>query len=103
MDNFRDIPERIRQDIFDYIFYKSGNQPLAFELKNNPFGNEPFDGLYYSGSGTYQDNYDGYIFLGSLDNEPNGKLLQDLYNDKFIYELNRKMGFLVPPLKMNGN
>lgn len=91
VDNLRDIKERIRYGIFDYAFYKRGDQPIAFELKNSPFGKEPFDGLFYDGSGTYQDNYDGYIFFGSLDNEPNGELLLDLYSDKFINEIDRRL------------
>lgn len=77
--------------MFDYAFYKSGDQPVALELKNSPFGNELFDGLYYDGSGTYQDNFDGYLFLGSLDKEPNDECLVDLYSDKFILEMDRRL------------
>ena len=62
----------------------------AFELKNSPFGKEPFDGLYFDGSGTFQDNYDGYIFLGALDAEPNGEPLLEMHDDKFILELDRR-------------
>ena len=92
-DNFMDIPLRIRGGVFDYAFKKTGNSPLAFDLKNSPFGKEPFDAFYSEGSGLFQDNYDGYIFLGSLDSEPNGELLLDLYSDKFIKEINRRLGF----------
>jgi hypothetical protein len=92
-DNFMDIPLRIRHGVFDYAFKKAGNSPLAFDLKNSPFGNEPFDAFYSEGSGSFQDNYDGYIYLGPLDSEPNGELLLDLYSDKFIKELNRRLGF----------
>jgi hypothetical protein len=72
-------------------------------LKNSPFGKEPFDGLFETGSGSFQDNYDGYIFLGSLDTEPNGELLPDLYNDKFIKELERREGFYGTTLKEDLN
>lgn len=82
--------KRIRHGMFDYAFYKSGDQPIAFELRNSPFGKEPFDGLYPIGFGTYQDNYDGYIFFGSLDKEPNYECLVDLYSDKFILEMDRR-------------
>ena len=82
---------RIRYGMFDYAFYKTGDHPIAFELKNSPFGKEPFDGLYPEGFGRYQDNYDGYIFFGSLDNEPNGEILLDLYSDKFINEIDRRL------------
>jgi hypothetical protein len=99
VDNTRPIDERLRHGIFDYAFYKSGDIPKAFELKNSPFGKEPFDGLYYDGNGTYQDNYDGYIFFGSLDNEPNGEILLDLYSDNFIKELDRRYQMLGSNLK----
>lgn len=87
IDNFILVHERIRHGIFDYAFYKNGDKPVAFDLKNSPFGKEPFDGLYLDGSGIYQNNYDGYIFLGSLDTETNGELLLDMYDDKFISEI----------------
>jgi len=99
VDNTMPIDERIRYGIFDYAFYKFGDKPVAFEIKNSPFGKEPFDGLYYDGNGTYQDNYDGYIFLGSLDNEPNGEILFDLYSDNFIKELDRRYQILGSSLK----
>jgi hypothetical protein len=99
VDNTRPIDKRLRHGIFDYAFYKSEDKPTAFELKNSPFGKEPFDGLYYDGNGTYQDNYDGYLFLGSLDNEPNGEILLDLYSDNFVNELDRRYRLLGSNLK----
>jgi hypothetical protein len=92
-DNHMDIPLRIRHGVFDYALENAGNNPIAFDLKNSPFGKEPFDAFFSEGSGSFQDNYDGYIFLGPLDSEPNGELLLDLYSDKFIKELNRRLGF----------
>jgi hypothetical protein len=89
VDNIIPIDERLRHGIFDYSFYKFENKPTAFEIKNSPFGKEPFDGLYY----------DGYIFLGSLDNEPNGEILFDLYSDNFIKELDRRYQIMGSSLK----
>jgi hypothetical protein len=68
-------------------------------LTDNPFGREPFDALYPTGFGTYQDNYNGYIFLGPLDKEPNGELLLDLYNDEFIKEMDRRLHLVGSSLK----
>ena len=90
-DNNKEVSDRIRYGVFDNAFYKSENQPIAFDLKNSPFGKEPFDGLYNDGFGSYQENYDGYIFLGPLDKEPNGEILLDLYSDKFIIEMDRRL------------
>jgi hypothetical protein len=84
------IQGKIRHGVFDYVFSKTGNKPLAFNLLYSPFGKEPFDGLVGVGSGTYSDNYDGYIFLGPLDEEPNGETLYELYNDAFVKELDRR-------------
>jgi hypothetical protein len=89
VDNIIPIDERLRHGIFDYSFYKFENKPTAFEIKNSPFGKEPFDCLYY----------DGYIFLGSLDNEPNGEILFDLYSDNFIKELDRRYQIMGSSLK----
>jgi len=91
--------ERIRHGIFDYAFYKSGDLPIAFDLENSPFGKEPFDGIGFSNSGTFQDNYDGYVFFGSLDKEPNGELLLDMYSDDFVLEMDRRYQLLGTNLK----
>jgi hypothetical protein len=89
MDNWVDIPERLRLEVFDQAFHSYGDKPMAFNLDESPFGKEPFDGLYYDGSGSYQQNYDGYIFFGSLDNEPYGEILFDIFDDAYIKETER--------------
>ena len=94
IDNSFNIPERIRNGIFDYSFYMNGNKPIGFLLKDSPFGKEPFDGdpeiSYNCKTGSFADNYDGYIFFGSLDTEPCGEILYELYSDDFVKELNRR-------------
>ena len=90
ISNNGNIPGKIRHGMFDYVFSKTGNKPLAFNILNSPFGKEPFDGLVGIGSGTYANNYDGYIFLGPLNEEPNGEILYELYNDAFVKELDRR-------------
>jgi uncharacterized iron-regulated protein len=90
VDNFLRIYQSLRHGVFDYAFSKNGDKPIAFDLKSSPFGKEPFDAFYFEGNGTYQDNYDGYIFFGSLDNEVNGEILLDLYSDDFVAELDRR-------------
>ena len=88
-----DVPLRIRHGMFDYAFFKNGDTPVAFDLLNSPFGDEPFDASFETGSGKFRDNYDGYIFLGPLDQEPNGELLPDLFSDRYINEINRRFSF----------
>jgi hypothetical protein len=88
--NNRIRPQRVRNGMFDQAFYKNGDQPVAFELINSPFGNESFDEFYLEGKGRYKDNYDGYIFLGSLDTEASPAILTEMYDDKFILEMDRR-------------
>jgi hypothetical protein len=90
IDNMGAVSGRIRHGAFDYAFYKTGNIPVAFLLKDSPFGKELFDGLSNDGTGLYQDNYDGYIFLGPLETEPSDYNLYDIYSDDFVKELIRR-------------
>ena len=94
MDSQVDIPERLRLGVFDQAFHSFGDKPMAFNLAESPFGEEPFDGLYYDGWGSFQQNYDGYIFFGSLDNEPNGEILFDIFDDAYIMETERLYNLL---------
>ena len=75
----------------------NGNKPIAFILKDSPWGKEPFDGLfdvsYKCNIGSFADNYDGYIFLGQLDTELSYGELYELYSDDFVKEFNRRAGF----------
>lgn len=94
IDNRGTIHGRLRKGLFDDSFHLNGDKPIAFHLKNSPFGREPFDALHEIGfrscTGSYQNNYDGYIFLGPLDSEPSQYILYDLYSEDFIRELNRR-------------
>ena len=85
---------QFRNGLFDYIFENQGNKPVAFNLKNSPFGKEPFDADHYvrfSGDcGIYEDYYDGYIFLYPLKDEPYEYELTELFTDKFVEELKRR-------------
>lgn len=88
------IPGRIRNGVFDYAFYKIGNKRVAFQLNGSPFGKEPFDAFpeisYSSKTGNFSNNYDGYIFLGSLDDEITDRILFEAYTIDFILELKRR-------------
>lgn len=84
----------IRAGAFDRIFTK----PIAFDLKNSPFGAEPFDGIpeitYDAAAGSFADNYDGYIFLGPLADEGDECLLYEIFSDRFVTELKRRAAYL---------
>ena len=84
----------IRNGLFDSVFARFGNKPVAFKLKGSPFGKEPFDGLneitYDKETGNFENNYDGYLFLGPLSSEPGEYLLYDILTDEYVKELNRR-------------
>ena len=88
----------IRGGIFDKAFELNGNKPVGFVLENSPFGNEPFDGIYelkyHMATGNYSDNFDGYLFLAPLDNEPVNKPLVEIFTNDFITEMQRRASVL---------
>jgi len=83
-----------RKGIFDYAFAQTGNKPVAFNLKDSPFGKERFDSIlelnFVEGIGSYENNFDGYIFLMPLRDEGAMYLLPELMSDDFLKELKRR-------------
>ena len=49
---------------------------------------------YEAESGNYQDNFDGYLFLHPLVNEPTNKPLWEVFSDQFIAEMQRRSAYL---------
>ncbi|MCL2098693.1 MAG: hypothetical protein FWH23_08065 [Bacteroidales bacterium] len=87
----------LRKGLFDYVFAYTGNQPAAFNLHNSPFGRELFDGghiRFKANAGSYEDNYDAYIFLEPLDTELNSPYLYELYTDEFVEEIKRRASII---------
>jgi len=84
----------IRQGIFDATFEKYGNKPVAFHLLNSPFGAEPFDADYGmsfdSRTGTFADNFDGYIFLQPIKDEETDYILYEIWSEQFVEEFKRR-------------
>lgn len=93
-DNHGGNKSPIRGGIFDAAFDLNGNKPIGFKLADSPFGKEPFDGIYEikykTDTGSYQDNYDGYLFLGPLAEEPKYIPLSEIFTDEFVAEMQRR-------------
>lgn len=93
-DNHGGNKSPIRGGVFDAAFELNGNKPIGFKLANSPFGAEPFDGIYEikykTASGSYQDNFDGYLFLAPLSDEPKAKPLTEIFTDEFVAEMQRR-------------
>lgn len=84
----------IRGGVFDKAFELNGNRPVGFALSGSPFGKEPFDGIYEIKynivTGCYSDNFDGYLFLHPIDNEPKAMPLTEVFTDEFVAEMKRR-------------
>jgi len=94
LNNNGSIYGKIRNGMFDKAFAEAGNKAMAFNLKDSPFGKEPFGGLheiaYDRRAGSYEDNYDAYMFLEPLESEQDEYFLYELISDKFVKELERR-------------
>ena len=97
-DNMGGHRSAIRGGIFDQAFAEVGDQPVGFALQGSPFGKEPFDGIYemkyQARAGTYQDNFDGYLFLHPLADEPTNEPLWAVFSDQFISEMQRRSAYM---------
>ena len=97
-DNSGKHQSAIRGGVFDLAFAAIGNHPVGFSLQGSPFGKEPFDGIYEikykADTGTYQDNFDGYLFLHPLIDEPRNEPLLAVFSDQFIAEMKRRSTYL---------
>ena len=97
-DNSGKHQSAIRGGVFDLAFAAIGNHPVGFSLQSSPFGKEPFDGIYEikykADTGTYQDNFDGYLFLHPLIDEPRNEPLLAVFSDQFIAEMKRRSTYL---------
>lgn len=93
ISNLGRTEDKIGYAFFDRVFRQNGDKPVAFDLKGNIFGARLYDGMleskYDTQAGTFQDNYDGYIFLGPLLTEEPAQHL-DLYSDEFVEEIKRR-------------
>lgn len=84
---------KIRNGLFDYVFAENGNEKIAFDLKDSPFGKEWFDATelqFDIKAGSFADNFDGYIFLQPVQEEVNNTPLYELYTDDFINEIKKR-------------
>jgi hypothetical protein len=71
-----------------------GNGAIAFDLKASPFGKEPFDGIYEISydkrTGSFENNYDAYLFLEPLGSEEADYYLYEIVTDGYVEELMRR-------------
>lgn len=94
ISNLGRTEDKIGYAFFDRVFRRNGDKPVAFDLKGNLFGERLYDGMleskYDVQAGTYQNNYDGYIFLGPLLTEERAQFIPGLFSDEFVEEIKRR-------------
>jgi hypothetical protein len=83
---------RTRQGLFDEAFARIGERPVAFPLAGSPFGKEPFDSAYdlRGYAGTYGSTFDGYLYLGPLEQERFAPLVPGFYSKAYAREVDRR-------------
>ena len=94
LSNNGTVHGRTRHGAFDRAFAQLGNRPIAFDLRESPLADEPFDGIYeitYAEQvGSYGENYDAYLFLEPLEEEAEEYFLYEVLTDRFVEELKRR-------------
>ncbi len=76
---------RICEGLFDYVFNINGNKPVAFDLNNGPFGRiDKTCARFIPADYNLRDMYDGYVFLGRLENYKRAEFIEDFYDAEYL-------------------
>ena len=79
--------------LFDQAFAANDHKPIAIELAKGPFGQHRFDmdgDRCEITSGLFSETFDGYIYLGPLEDEIFSPLISGFYTDEFVQELDQR-------------
>jgi hypothetical protein len=93
MTNMGQVSGRRCLGLFYSAFAARGNAPVAFPLADTPCGAQQFDAdpeMVTASQSTYQDAFDGYLYLGPLEDESFSSLIPGFYTDEFAVELDRR-------------
>jgi hypothetical protein len=88
---------RMENGLWDSAFEAFGNIPVAFDLKDTPFGNAEYIGnhmLNVASGQTIYDAYDALIFLTPVEKLHQTALVDFIYTDEYKDELERRSKFL---------
>jgi hypothetical protein len=84
---------RVALGLFDDAFAASSHHPVGFALPGSPFGTLPFDAdgeVSDTTSSTYEEAFNGYLYLGRLEDEIFSPLIDGFYTDEFAREVDRR-------------
>jgi hypothetical protein len=91
--NMGGVSGRTCLGMFDEAFAAAGNRPVAFALAGSPFGRQRFDAnADQPGTASlYAEAFDGYVYLGPLEDEVFSPLIPSFYTDDFVRQLDRRV------------
>ena len=84
---------RMEKGLWDSAFEVFSNKPVAFDLKDTPFGNAEYIGnhmLNVAPGQTMYDAYDALIFLAPVDEMRQTAMVDFIYTKEFKNELERR-------------
>ncbi len=88
---------RMENGLWDHAFEIFGNTPLAFDIKDTPFGKAEYIGNHMLNAApgqAMQDAYDALIFLAPIDKLRQTAMVDFIYTDAYKQELERRTKFL---------
>ena len=90
--------------LWDSAFDTFGNAPIAFDLKDTPFGRAKYIGnhmLNVASDQTMYDAYDALIFLAPVEKLHQTAMVDFIYTDEYKFELERRSKFLYTEEQIN--
>jgi hypothetical protein len=82
---------RLALGLIDSAFAALQDRPVAFGLREGPFGRLPFDGMPDAKVyGSFRDGYDAYLYLIPLEEERFSPLIEGFYSKEFVREVDRR-------------
>lgn len=79
--------------LLDEAFAANGNRPIAFSLADGPFGRHHYDldgDRCNSSTSRFNEAFDGYVYLGRLEEEVFSPLIPGFYSDDFVKEIDQR-------------
>ena len=95
---------RMENGLWDNAFESYGNTPVAFDLKDTPFGSDEYIGnhmLNMAPGQTMYDAYDALIFLAPVEKLRQTAMVDFIYTDEYKSELERRSKFLYTEEQIN--
>jgi hypothetical protein len=91
MSNMGEVRGRLALGLFESAFAAMTNRPMAFPLDHGPFGDQVFDAsLDQPTTDAFRRGFQGYLYLGPLEDEIFSPIIPDFYTDEFVGELDRR-------------